>query len=82
MLSILLHLLLCILRTLEGEVLESGQHSSSGIHSTDQLVGGAQGEGEGEILGVILGSHSGDNTSWTLQPSNYLQASFCRQLSV
>ena len=56
MLSILLHLLLCILGTLEGEVLESGQHSSSGIDSTDQLVRGSQGDSEGEILWVVLGS--------------------------
>ena len=37
--SVLLHLLLRILRTLEGEVLESGQHSSPGVDSAHQFIG-------------------------------------------
>ena len=39
-LSIFLHLFLGILRTLECEILESYQHPSSCINSTDQLIGG------------------------------------------
>ena len=72
MLSILLHLLLGVLRTLKGEVLKSGQHSSSGIDSTDQLISRSQRDSKGKILRIILGSHCGDNTSWALQPTNYM----------
>ena len=37
----LLALLLGVLRALEGEVLEPGQHPAPGVHGAHQLVGGA-----------------------------------------
>ena len=81
-LPVFLHLLLGVLGTLEGEVLEPGQHPSSGVHSAHQLVGGAQADSEGEVLGVVLSPQSRDEASGALEPAHYLQTSLSGQLRV
>ena len=81
-LTIFLHLLLGILRTLECEVLEPGQHPAPGVHSTHQLVGGAKGHSEGQVLGVVPGPDGGHNACGSLQPSNNLQSPRRGQLRV
>ena len=71
-LSVFLHLFLGVLRTLEGEVVESDQHPPPGVDRADQLVGGAERDSEGQVLGVLPGSQTGDNPSRSLQPANNL----------
>ena len=82
MLSVFLHLFLGVLRTLEGEVVKPDQHPAPGVHSADQLVGGAQRYSECQVLGVLLGSETGNNSSRTLQPTHYLESTVSGQLSV
>ena len=41
MVAVFLHLLLGVLRALEGEVLEPRQHPTPGVNRAHQLVGGA-----------------------------------------
>ena len=55
-LSVFLDLFLGVLRTLEGEVLQPGQHSPPGVDRAHQLVCGAQRYSECQVLGVLLGS--------------------------
>ena len=81
-LSVFLHLFLGVLRTLEGEVVKPDQHPAPGVHSADQLVGGAQRYSKCQVLGVLLGSETGNNSSRTLQPTHYLESTVSGQLSV
>ena len=81
-LSVFLHLFLSILRTLEGEVLQPGQHPPPGVDSADQLVGGAERDGEGQVLGVVPGPQAGHEASGTLQPAHYLETLASRELGV
>ena len=81
-LSVFLHLLLGILRTLKCEVLEPGQHPSPGVHGAHQLVGGAQGHREGQVLAIVLRLLGVNIASGPLQPTNHLQSSAGVQLSV
>ena len=71
-LSVFLHLFLGVLRTLEGEVVKSDQHPPPGVDSADQLVGGSERHGECQVLGVLVGSQTGDNPSGSLQPAHDL----------
>ena len=71
--TIFLHLLLGVLGTLEGEVLQSGQHPAPGVHGAHQLVGGAETHGEGEVLGVMLGLDAVHIPSGPLKPPDHLQ---------
>ena len=80
--SIFLHLLLGILRTLECEVLQPGQHPAPGVHSTHQLVGGAQGHSEGKVLAIVLRLLGVNIASGPLQPTNHLQSSAGAELGV
>ena len=81
-LSVFLHLFLGILWTLERKVLQSGQHPAPGVDGADQLVGGAQRDREGQVLGVLLGSQGGDDPSRSLQPANNLKSTVCGQLRI
>ena len=72
--AVFLHLLLGVLRTLEGEVLQPGQHPAPRVHRAHQLVGGAETHGEGEVLGVVLGLDAVHIPCGALQPPNHLQA--------
>ena len=81
-LSVFLHLFLSILRTLEGEVLQPCQHPPPGVDSADQLVGGAERDGEGQVLGVVPRPQAGHEASGTLQPAHYLETPPSGELGV
>ena len=70
--TVLLDLLLGVLWALEGEILQSGKHSTSSVNSADQFVGGSEGHSECEVLGIFLGLLRGDDSCGTLEPSNNL----------
>ena len=80
--SVLLALLLGVLGALEGEVLEPGQHAAPGVHGAHQLVGGAQADCEGQVLGVVSRPQSGHQASGALQPPHHLQTTLRGQLGV
>ena len=80
--AVFLHLLLGVLRTLEGEVLQPGQHSAPGIHGAHKLVGGAETHGEGEVLGVVLGLDAVHIACGALQPPDHLQTPASAELCV
>ena len=82
MVAVFLHLLLGVLGALEGEVLQPGQHPAPGVHGAHKLVGGAQADREGEVLGVVLGPQGGHEASGALQPAHHLQPPLRGQLSV
>ena len=82
MVAVLLHLFLGLLRTLEREVLQSPQHPAPGVQRAHQLVGGAQTDGECQVLGILLRLLRVNIASGSLQPANYLQAPAGAELSV
>ena len=81
-LTIFLHLFLCILWALECKVLKSREHSSSAVDSAHQFVSRTERHSKSKILGVVLGSLGPHDASWTFQPSNNLETSFCCQFGV
>ena len=52
MVAVFLHLFLGVLGALEREVGQSGEHPATAVHRGYQLVRGAQGDGEPEVLGI------------------------------
>ena len=82
MVSVLLALLLGVLGALEGEVLEPGQHAAPGVHGAHQLVGGAQADCEGQVLGVVLRLDGVHVASGALQPAHHLQPPASAELGV
>ena len=80
--AIFLHLLLGVLGTLEGEVLQPGQHPPPGVHRAHQLVGGAETHGEGEVLSVVLGLYAVHIACGALQPPDHLQTPASAELRV
>ena len=82
MLPVLLHLLLGVLRALEGEVGEPGQHPAARVHRRHQLVGAAQRHREGELLGTVPGAERGHEAGGSLQPPHHLQTPAGGQLRV
>lgn len=80
--AIFLHLFLGVLRALEREVLQPGEHATPGVHGAHQLVRAAQTDREGQVLAVVLRLLGVNISSWTLEPSDHLQTSAGAQLSV
>ena len=82
MMSVLLHLFLGLLRTLEGEVLQSPQHTTPGVQSAHQLVGGAEADVECQVLRILLRLLRVNIACWSLQPTNNLETSASAQFRV
>ena len=82
MVSVLLHLFLGFLRTLEGEVLQSRQHPTPGVQSADQLVGGAQADVECQVLRILLRLLRVNIACRSLQPTNNLETSASAEFRV
>ena len=70
---VLLHLLLRVLRALEGEVGEPGEHPAAAVHRGHELVRGAEGDGEAEVLGVVARPLAPHDASGSFQPAHDLQ---------
>ena len=71
--AIFLHLLLGVLRALEGEVGEPGKHPATAVHRGHELVGGAEVDGEPEVLGVVAGSLAPHDPGRSFQPAHNLK---------
>ena len=70
---VLLHLLLRVLRALECEVGEPGEHPATAVHRGHELVGGAEGDGEPEVLGVVACSLAPHDPGRSFQPAHDLK---------
>ena len=80
--AIFLHLFLGVLRALEREVLQPGEHATPRVHGAHQLVGAAEADREGQVLAVVLRLLGVNVASWTLEPSDHLQPAAGAQLRV
>ena len=80
--SVFLHLLLCILRALECEVLQPRQHLTPCIHGADKFVGWPEGNGKSQVLRIILWLLRRDISCWAFQPADNLVTATRTQLGI